>query len=145
MGKQQLRKRQENVVVTHHVLTRVFVTATVLKHWFSPTHKRVELQKGVSETFRIPPQNLFIIRQHFCCLKCSNMLRDKAWADFQGGSCCLRLSITWILLLFSPADSPTPPSLFALPGVICAGEELGERAAETSQSQHCNSSGREQG
>lgn len=95
--------------------------------------------------WNIQTKNLFVIRQHFCCLKCSNMLRGKAWADFQGGSCCPRLSITWILLLFSPADSPAFPSLFALPGVICAGKELGERAAETSQSQHCNSSGREQG
>lgn len=30
-------------------------------------------------------------------------------------------------------------------GVVCAGEELGQRAPETSQPQHRNSSGREQG
>lgn len=39
--------------------------------------------------------------------------------------------------------SSLPPVLFGWPGVVCAGEELGERAPETSQSQHCNSSGRE--
>lgn len=43
------------------------------------------------------------------------------------------------------SHTPTPPSLFGLPGVICAGEELGERASETSQSKYCNSSGWEQG
>lgn len=35
--------------------------------------------------------------------------------------------------------------VFGLAGVVCAGEELGQRASETSQPQHRNSSGREQG
>lgn len=78
-------------------------------------------------------------------------------ANFQGRFCCLRPPITCTLLLFSRNDSPAllslppslppsvPPSVFGWPGVVCAGEELGERAPETSQSQHCNSSGWEQG
>lgn len=39
------------------------------------------------------------------------MLCGKAWADFQGGFCSLRLAITWTLLLFSPTDSPALLSL----------------------------------
>lgn len=51
-----------------------------------------------------------------CCLNCSNMLCGKAWADLQGDFCCLRLAVTWTLLLFSLTDSP---ALFSLP--LCLG------------------------
>lgn len=36
-------------------------------------------------------------------------------------------------------------TVFDLAGVVCAGKELGQRATETSEPQHCNSSGRKQG
>lgn len=47
------------------------------------------------------------------------MLCGEAWADFQGGSCCLRLLITWLLLLFSPTDSPARPSSLLPPRLLC--------------------------